>query len=152
MRNDSIRLTTLASLTALLLLAPGIQADGKYYRWTNSDGTVQISDRPPPQGTDYETGTMAGGGNFVSAPKAGDSTEANTGDRPRMAIGENPGGSPEVIKDPVLCENARQNLEALQNFVRIRVQDPDGSYRILSPEQKDAEIAKAQKTIELNCD
>ena len=139
--------------TAIVHLPAAVGAD-TYYRWTNSSGVVQISDRPPAPGVPYEEGIMGRGGNFVEA-QSGPGADANVStDRsePVMAIGDNPGGAPELVKDPVLCENARQNIEALDNFVRIRVQDSDGSYRILSPEEREAEKAKARKTMSINCD
>ena len=54
--------------------------------------------------------------------------------------------------DPALCESAKANLESLNNYVRIRVQSADGSFRILNPEERDAERAKAEKIIRLNCE
>ena len=128
-------------------------ADGKYYRWTDSTGAMQISDRPPPLGTEYEVGHMAGGDNFVSAPEAQNAPRpSNERSEPMMAVGSNPGAAPEYVKDPALCQSARENLQALENYVRIMVQDSDGTQRILSPEEKQTEMAKAQQIIDLNCD
>ena len=146
-------LTTACTGLLLMSQVTATLADGNYYRWTDSTGAVQISDRPPPSGTEYEVGRMAGGGNFISAPESGSAAnESEQSSGPMMAVGSNPGSAPEYVKDPALCQSARDNLVALQNYVRIMVQDADGTQRILSPEEKQTEIAKAQQIVELNCD
>ncbi|MEP6389099.1 MAG: DUF4124 domain-containing protein [Halioglobus sp.] len=149
-------LTTLqavALIVAMLSSSSTLAAD-KFYKWKDSSGIIQISDRPPPSGTPFEEGAINSSGNFIGSNQTrSNSTRQSSDDNtPVNAIGENPGKSPQFIKDPALCASARQNLESLDNFQRIRVQNADGSFRILSPEEKEGERAKAQKIIQLNCD
>lgn len=126
----------------------------KFYKWKDSSGVVQISDRPPPSGTPFEEGAVNSSGNFIGSNQARSNSmqQSSASNAPMNAIGDNPGKSPQFVKDPALCESARQNLESLDNFVRIRVQNADGSFRILSPEEKDVERAKAQKIVQMNCE
>ena len=53
-------------------------------------------------------------------------------------------------KDPALCEQAKNNLKALEG-ARIRITEPDGSKRLLSEDEKEGQRANARKFIKVHC-
>ena len=55
-------------------------------------------------------------------------------------------------KDPERCANAKENIEKLSGIARIKVQDPDGNYRILTQEEKETKQEEFKKTVEESCD
>ncbi len=114
------------------------------YRWTDIDGIVQYTERPPVN-VDYEiiTVTASGGQEIISksaeeAPKEEGATVESTLDGVIMANKRN-------------CEIAQQNMEVLTNIARIRVSDEKGENRILSPEEKQARVDETQKQIDTFC-
>ena len=49
------------------------------------------------------------------------------------------------------CEQARKNMAKFQRYARIRTAGPDGNQRVMSPEEKQAEVDRAQAAIQENC-
>jgi hypothetical protein len=127
-----------------ILVASSIHAASNgTYRWTDSAGTVQYSDRPP-EGIDAEFIQFAGG-----AKTASENAEDVTDEQSTTAEGER---TLQVMpeKDPVLCEQAKGNLKALE-AARIRITEPDGSKRILSEDEKTQQRDNAKKFIKIYC-
>ena len=57
--------------------------------------------------------------------------------------------SAEVIKQN--CESAKVNLKILSGFEKILYKDPDGESRLLSPEEKQEQLALSQQYEEVYC-
>jgi len=127
------------------------------YRWTDANGTPVISDRPPPQGTAYNTldGARYGTSGSLSAPQK---SEANA------AVAEEPAESdpapePEsnvatttvVEKRPDLCEQAKDNVFKLETFPRIRTTDDDGTVRFMTEEEVNVQMEMAKKAANAYC-
>ncbi|MEP0202334.1 MAG: DUF4124 domain-containing protein [Halioglobus sp.] len=129
--------------------APKLLAEEVYYRWTDSSGNIQLSDRPPSNGIAFER-ISSQSSKSASPPKTSQPESLPAG--AKRAIGETATREISPPKDLALCESAKSNLEALDNYVRIRVQDESGAFRILSPEEKEAERDKAMKIMRDNCD
>ena len=51
------------------------------------------------------------------------------------------------------CKAAQYNLKRLtEGRFRMRIKEPDGGYRVLPAEERQAKIEKAQEMIRKNCD
>ncbi len=114
------------------------------YRWTDENGIVQYTERPPAtRGYEIITVTASGGKEVTSiseeeATKENANTVENTLD--------------EVIKaNERNCKIARQNMEVLSKIARIRVSDEKGENRILTPEEKQVRVDETQKQIDTFC-
>lgn len=134
-------------LMALALMATlSIQAGpAGHYRWTDENGTVQYSDRPP-EGIDAEFIKFSGG------TKSSKSTGGKAGEESARADTGKDLGPMEVmpLKDSGLCEQARKNLQALKG-ARIRITEEDGSKRFLTEEEKEGQRENARKFEKINC-
>ena len=126
------------------------------YRWLDERGNLVISDRPPEDGSiEYEAVRM-GASTMQRAFRRSPDPEPETAAEAPEKAPPNAGGpmtrieSPE--KDPELCRQARDNLEALDTFVRIRTQDEHGEYYYLTEEDKEFQREQARETIRIHCD
>ena len=137
-------------ITCVLVIGLGIlmtsaihAASNGHYRWTDSAGTVQYSDRPP-EGIDAEFIQFSG----TATTKRQTNDDGNE-EPPAVAEGQ---ATLQVIpeKNPQLCQQAQGNLKALA-ATRIRITEPDGSKRILSEDEKKQQRDNANKFIEIYC-
>jgi Domain of unknown function (DUF4124) len=152
------------SITALLLQAVTAQADSAYYRWVDESGNPVISDRAPPPGTPYDevsggrpisgSGQDFGPGSEAPAepPAAALSAPKETAKDPKYQWHE---PEPEIQKvafekDPEKCQQAKDIIQTLDSFARIRATDQDGRY--LTPEEKETRRAQANKSVERFCE
>ena len=140
------------ALLALLIIGLGsalnLQAaqDG-HYRWTDANGVVKYSDRPP-KGIDSEFIKLSG-------IKRSKSEDPETTDTNNSAGETNKAETPNQLevmpeKDPELCKQAQHNLKALEG-ARIRMSEPDGSKRFLTEEEKELQRENARKFIKVHC-
>ena len=141
-------------LYAVLAASSGqSMADSKtYYRWADDRGNPVHSDRPPPEGVDYEV--VSTGSSMVrkvsadegAVPADTNSTPGNEFDTFETAKAEVP------KKNPEYCKRAQDNLATLTSKARVRVRDEKGDYRYLSEEEKDAEKSKANDQVIAHCE
>jgi hypothetical protein len=138
-------------ITLLIVSLPTIAAQKGMWRWKDATGNLNYSDTPP-KGVDAEfiASDAVRPGKMSSTARADDNTSetdpANSGDDladKKMEV------MPEV--DPVLCEQAKTNLNALSDKPRIRITEADGSKRVLTPEEIEGEKDRARKFIDLYC-
>lgn len=121
-----------------------IAAPTGHYRWTDENGSIKYSDRPP-DGIESEFIRFAS-----SKPKTASNDNTAVQKTPQAAA-EKP-LEIEVLpeKDPALCKQAQSNLKAL-NGARIRITEPDGSKRLLGEEEKEDQKENARKFIKIHC-
>ncbi len=130
---------------ALLLalgLAPTLWASSQTtFRWLDENGRVTYGDHPP-TGVEAEkirisTGTSSSGKNVDASP-----TDAKPGNKDVHA-------STAVKVSPAeaknLCEQARNNLEVLENHALIRQTDENGDVRVLEESEKKEQIKTAKQ-------
>lgn len=112
--------------------------EGEVYRWVDDDGSVHYSDQPPPQGTDAETVRVA---NPPPSPVSSDDAEEEA--------------APEIdLDDPVMqrqCSLAQEILSSYLSANQLVQRDRDGTERVLSPDERQEEIAKAQRQVNQFC-
>ena len=124
-------------------------AGANHYRWMDDRGNPVHSDRPPPEGIDYEVITTGSGiKRVVSAEEGAVPAEI----KPRVGNEFNQVNATEKErskKNPELCDRALKNLEALTGETKVRMRDDEGEERFLTTEEKiiEREKAKAQKSV-----
>lgn len=139
-------------LTAMLAIgfssAPAGAAKD-YYKWVDEDGVTHYSARPPYNRPSEIVSVTTGERSSVPAASAtqnGSSSADGSASETRTAATES-----EKIKDPLRCENARSNLEVLQNNAKVRMKDEEGNIHYLTQEEKAEKIRESQQAVEESC-
>lgn len=133
-------------------LIPALWAAGTTtYKWMDESGNVTYGDHPP-MGVDAEeirisTGTSSSRSNTADSSAVAPTAAEPAGGKTQGA--EQSGVSPEKAK--ALCEQARNNLEVLQNHALIRQTDENGEVLILNDDQKQEQINTAKTIITDYC-
>ena len=129
------------SFTAALSAGPN-----GHYRWTDKDGTIKYADRPP-EGVEAEFIKFANHKTYKSAK-----TGEQGGEEAQTEAEKKLHAKMEVVpkKDPKLCKQAKDNLQALKG-ARIRITEDDGSKRYLTEDEKEYQRDNAKKFIKINC-
>ncbi|NOX49273.1 MAG: DUF4124 domain-containing protein [Gammaproteobacteria bacterium] len=163
-------------VTFLILIAIGgvslsmsTPASATTYRWIDSNGIVNYSERKP-RGIAAELVTVLDGPKRVRgrannqtasttpvAPSTSANTQANLSDVQQNMLQdlqaaeiERQGQIAAIRQDN--CARSRRVLNNLSNLGRIRVTAADGSQSVLEEDQRNAKIAEAQQGIVENCD
>jgi hypothetical protein len=146
---------TLAILLALGL-APSLWAASQVtYKWLDSNGQVTYGDHPPMgvKAEEIRISTGTSSSRNTSAPDesmAGDTKETSSPDdkaSPSPALRQ----GPTAEEARALCEQARTNLEVLQNNALIRQTDEKGEVTILNDAQKQEQINTAKSIVKDFC-
>jgi hypothetical protein len=150
-----------ALLLALLIVEPLAMAGETYYRWTDEQGNIVMSDRPPSApGIDYKTVVTSGSSLRPTSPGNDTALENNraTMNRPVTVEGNvSEGTGPavnqrQVERNPEACAEAKRAIQELNNRPRVRVYDEQGELKYLSDEEKAELRRRAELTIELHCE
>ena len=144
-------ITRIGLVTALLAAAMPGAAGEVYYRWVNERGHAVHSDRPPPEGVDYEV--VSTGSTLrreVDAQEGAVPAEIKPKPGNEFEPVEQEPAKPE--KNPEYCAIAQDNLQQLDSRARIRRQNEQGDTYFLSDEERQEERQKAQDAIEAYCD
>lgn len=120
------------------------------YKWTDDEGNIVYGDRPP-KGVDAEmirisTGTSS---SQESASAAKTPAEQEEEANAKAKAAQTAGVSPEKAKE--FCQQAKGNLEVLENNALIRQADENGEERILSETEKLEQINTAREISRRYC-
>ena len=122
-----------------------------YYRWKDERGNPVHSDRPPPEGIQYEVVSTE---SRLIRP-----VEAREGAVPKKvqptASNDFEPIEPKKMttkKNPEYCARAKDNLYTIDVTPRIRTRNDQGEMRILTPEERQVERKKALDAIEAYCE
>lgn len=148
---------TYRGLLALVLtaaLAGQAVAQGKgstHYRWQDARGNPVFSDRPPPEGVDYQVESTRS--TFVRKVEADEgavplATTPTVGNEFKQSDKK----KQEPAKNPVACEKARKNLDTLDNSPRVRLRGEDGEYRYIDEAERDELRVSARQIIARHCE
>jgi len=151
-----IRLTTVLSLAALLVAlasSPEAPAQETVYKWTDAEGTVHYTARPP-EGVDYEVVDMAQQTRRSgTSQQSGDASSQSQGEassippeQPEMAA---EGPDPEIVAER--CEQARRNIENLTQRSNVLITGDDGERRQITDEERERMLQDARDFIEEWC-
>lgn len=147
------RFALLGAVLTTLVLAPSIEAAGKYYKWVDAAGVVHYGENPP----DPSKATLVN----VKVGSSRDDTANAQEATPARTETQNPQAATDAEKTRISEENAKiveenckiykQNLSALRNSARIREKDAKGEYRYLTDEEKKEREKAAEDYIKANC-
>ncbi len=145
-------------ILSVLLITAALQAaaaGGTVYRWTDANGNLVVSDRPPASGIDYEL-VSTSTGNVVDAPAEAPAASGGASSDKATEPAEQQKGRVAQFsapaKDPKLCEQARSNLTILQDKPRIRFTDESGEVRFMSDDERGLEIERTLDAIDAYCE
>jgi hypothetical protein len=144
---------------ALLLIGLALPAAAEIYKWTDAQGKVHYGDQPP-SGIDAkqinsrvskESEAQALEARRKAAEKAAhrrlEETKASEETARKQATSEE-----EAKRRAENCQRARGNLELLQRAnMRLSKVDAQGQSHNLDAAGREAEMAKAMKSIAANC-
>lgn len=122
-----------------------------YYRWTDDRGNPVHSDRPPPEGIDYEVMSTQ---STLMRSVEGDKGAVPKKVKPTVSNDFEPVQTRKVMveKNPEYCQRARKNLETLNGPARIRLRNDQGEYRYISEEEKAEQRQLAMDSISVHCE
>jgi Domain of unknown function (DUF4124) len=145
--------TALVLTTALVTFSSFCSsADRVVYRWTDDAGNQVNSDRPPPQGTDYEVvSTSSSAVREIDAQEGAVPLEVKPSGADRSKPVAN-SDKPKIEKNPEYCEQAKANLEALDTHARIRIPNEQGDFRYIDEAEKQEQRKLAMETIATHCE
>lgn len=128
------------------------QAATTLYKWTDEDGTIHYSERPPTGQTEFEkvSSNYAPETPAPSQDTQPDGEENDTTEPSAAAPTQPEAEDPAVVAER--CAKARKNLEALTSFARIRVQESNGEFRFLNQDEINQRKMETQALIEDDCD
>ena len=136
---------TLLTLVACLNAIAGTT----YYRWLNTRGEPVHSDRPPPQGIEYEV--ISTGSSFKRVvPSDEGAVPLETKPTPGNQFDQiDADAAARSTKNPELCDKARANLTALEISEKVQMRNAQGEMRYLTPEEilVERQTAKAQLSV-----
>ncbi len=148
-----------AKLTCIAVVVSGIlglgaltaTAGNTYYRWLDDRGNPVHSDRPPPEGVDYEVvSTQSTMVRQVEAEEG--AVPAEIEPKPGNEFEQVDSAPSQIKKNPEYCQRARENLATLNETARIRMRDENGEYYYLTEEQKAAQRSNAEAAIARHCE
>lgn len=131
------------SLSAGLLLSLPALAD-TYYKWVDDENVTHYEKHPP---KDRESTKVTTSGSRSAPPPAAKSSKSADD----LASNSSVIGQGKPVKDKSICEKARNNLKAMKAHARVHQRDEYGEQRLLSEQEKEAEMNRARAAIKQNC-
>ncbi len=146
-------LVAIVAAGVLGLAALNAHAGQTHYRWLDDRGNPVHSDRPPPEGIDYEVvSTESSLIRQVDAEEGAVPPEVDPKPGNEFKQVNKSAEMQATPKNPEYCKRAQENLNTLNTSARIRLRDDNGEFRFLSEEEKAEQRAKAEEIIELYCE
>lgn len=128
----------------------------KVYKWTDENGQLHYSDKPPKDITSEEVQNLPTKKHSPSEQSQTDldhyREQMKTDTTQTEAAKEKEAQRKHTQElDAQECEKAKARHEKLITFNRIRMEDKNGELHYLTPEQKEEEIQKSNTTIKEFC-
>ena len=140
-----------------------ISAQAEIYRWVDSEGNIQVTETPPPEGAQAEGTTVE----TMELPTAVDDTmeEETTTEETSDAAVDNAEGDGETTADgealtaaeKVLaakqknCEIAQDRMKTLTSQAAIIKKDEEGNDVLMNDDMRQAAIAETQEYVNMYC-
>ena len=142
---------TLNTLFFLAVAGSSVEslADATYYQWVDDSGAAVHSDRPPPEGVEYEI--ISTSSNLIKTVSFEDGLAPSAVDSP-AGDSVNSEEASQSTKGLELCKRATTNLETLTNSDKVKVRNDEGEVRFLSPEEIEVQRQTAQAQIGVYCE
>lgn len=132
----------------LLLLAPALAAE-EVYKWVDDDGVTHYGTRAPTGREASSFTPHTGHSEPVTYDRPADENSDDNGRDTARADGQDSEDAAE--RNEQRCQAARDNLEVLSNFGRVRVKTDDGGFRYLEKEEMQERIEEARRVIAESC-
>jgi Domain of unknown function (DUF4124) len=145
-------------LGALLALVTPAHAQ-QLYKWVDSNGRVQYSDRKPPDGGKQvqevhgavsSIGSQGGGAGGKSPAELDKDFQKRHQEQAEAQQKQQQAGAEQKQRSES-CDAARRNLAALQSGVRIQRYNENGEISYLDDAGRPQEIARSQQLVQQNC-
>jgi hypothetical protein len=139
-------------VVAVLLLISAAGAHAKVYKWTDAQGRVHYSAKPPPnaQASEVRIAPTPPSARAAEKPAAESATTpAATETAEKPATDENTARQAAIRQN---CEIARQNLSVLEDPSIRRFSEDSGETIYYTDEQRQAKIDQAKKMIQVYCE
>ena len=151
MKRGIHRCALVGAAIILVLSSVSATAGKNHYRWVDDRGNPVHSDRPPPEGIDYE---VISTGSSLVREVAADEGAVPAEIKPRVGneFDQVDTASKGIEKNPEYCQHARENLATLNSAARIRLRDDQGELRYLTEEEKEEQRQRASETIAAHCE
>jgi hypothetical protein len=150
--------SALLRFTLLALACLAAPAQAQLYKWVDSNGRVQYSDRKPSDGKQSQevkstvsaVGSQSGGASGKSLSEQNKEFEKR---RKEQAEGQQKQqqASAEQKRNTENCDAARRNLAALESGQRIARYDLKGEKTYMDDSQRAAETQRSRQQIEESC-
>lgn len=151
MQRASQLLATSLIFGILALTSITVAAGQTFYRWTDDRGQTVHSDRPPPQGVEYEVISTQ---SSLVREVDGDQGAVPLDVEPSVSNTFDPVDTNRTIveKNPEFCQRAQDNIDALDSGVQIQMRDKDGELRAITEDERAIQRQKAMDTMAVHCD
>ena len=139
-------------LTMMLAFSSSLPAE-ILYKWKNQEGVTHFGAHPPTEATNVETvevehtATDSETKSWQTIRQEQQTSDKTAAD---AASFDQALDSARKQKD-TLCKQAKQARIDLESRHRVRLKQEDGSYRVLSQEEKEAQIKQAEEAIAEYC-
>lgn len=142
-------------ILALLLALASLGTEAAMYKWTDENGKTVYSQQPPPAGEVERVRTAPTPEQSVDAArkKLQEQMQRIEDRREDREIAKDKEGQARSKEDLAgqNCALARKNLEALNGSPNRVTRLADGSYKRLTPEERQQKIDEATKQVRENC-
>ena len=149
MKKSAILIFTLFTI----LVANSVQG-GKVYRWVDDDGTVHFGDRiPKGKETEVVKNRVVGKSNAEAIEGLAEKqkqSQLQKVEEAKQAIAKTKVEAEKKILVEA-CGKSREQKARMDLFARIKLQGEDGEVRILSEEEKQAELKKVSDFLNNEC-
>lgn len=133
-------------MAACLAHAPRSEASD-VYKWTDAKGVVHYADAPP-EGQKYERVKVSSGATTTTAAEEEAPAEA----APAKQETQEEAMARYAAARAQNCKIARDNLAAFDQFGNVQKDvDGDGTPEVLTPEQRESEIARNRDLVARSC-
>jgi len=148
-----LTITSALVLTTTMLILSGSysNAGANLYRWKDDQGITVNSDRPPPQGIEYEVISTSSSMVRKVDPDEG-AVPLQVKPTPSNDFEQVNTSKPSIEKNPEYCQRAKDNLQTLDTSARIRLRNDAGEYRYIDETEKQIQREQALETIALHCE
>ena len=136
----------------MLVIAGHSYAENAHYHWNNERGESVYSDRPPPEGVDYEVVSTSSSfkrsvtSDEGAVPLETEPSAGNTFNKVDTAQAD------QLKKNTELCQRARTNLESLTSSAQVKIRNDQGETRLLTPEEIEVQKQTASAQISVYCE
>lgn len=149
----------LVACLSLALATPALLGAAKIYKWTDAKGVTHYSEDPPPASsrnasevkvpTRLPSGSQQPTTNAAKGTAAPAKKDGKTGKETGTATKDQAAGSERYAER---CQKLRADQQTVQDHARIKVTDPNGESRVLSDDEKNAQLDDIQRQIKAYCE